>query len=294
MISGLAIGRKIDAFFGKRLFLFLASPGTVFLFGDFEGLSQTDHVLAGAKGVHGFGFALEGFGVVVGGLDGETNAALGLIDLDDAGFHFLADLEGVLDFFDTLFADLRDVDEAVDVVLELHEGTKVGDFRDGALDEIADLEATVDFLPGIVLELFDAEADALVDLVDVDDDGFEFVALFEGFARVVDLAGPGKVGHVNHAVDAFFQFHKRAVGGHVADGALDLLADHVADFDLVPWVRLELADAEGDLLLVFVDAEDHRFDFLAEREHVERTGDALGPREFGDVDEASPHLLRSE
>ena len=76
---------------------------------------------------------------------------------------------------------------------------------------------------GSSLELLDAEADALVGLVDVDDDRFDFVALLEDFGRVIDLAGPAHVGDVDHAVDAFFEFHERAVGGHVADLALDLL-----------------------------------------------------------------------
>ena len=63
-------------------------------------------------------------------------------------------------------------------------------------------------------------------------------------------------------------------------------ADRVADLDLVPRVRLELADAERDLLLVRVDAEHHGLDLLVEFEHVAGAGDALGPGKFGDVDQA--------
>jgi hypothetical protein len=48
-------------------------------------------------------------------------------------------------------------------------------------------EAAVDFFPRILIELLDAEADALIGLVDVENNGFEVVALFEHFARVVDL-----------------------------------------------------------------------------------------------------------
>jgi len=183
------------------------------------------------------------------------------------------------------------VHEAVDVVLELDEGAEVGEFRDGALDEITDAEAAVDFLPRILVELLDAQADALVRLVDVEDDGFEVVAFFEHLAWMIDFAGPGEVGHVNHAVDAFLEFHERAVGGHVADLALDLLADHVAKLDLVPRIRFELADAERDFLLVFVNAENDRLDLLAEGEHIGGTRHALGPREFGDMDEAFDAVL---
>ena len=134
-----------------------------------------------------------------------------------------------------------------------------------------------DLLPRIAFELLDAEADALVLLVDVDDHGFEFVALFDHLGRVIDLLRPRHVGDVDHAVDAFFQLHERTVSGEVADGALDLAADLVAVFDFVPRIGLELADAEGDFLLLFVDAEHDGFEFLADGEHVGRAGDALGP-----------------
>ena len=78
------------------------------------------------------------------------------------------------------------------------------------------------FLPRIVVELFDAEADALVGLVDLEDHGLDFVALLEHFGRVIDLARPGDVGDVDHAVDAFLQFDEGAVAGEVANLALDL------------------------------------------------------------------------
>ncbi len=64
---------------------------------------------------------------VVRGLDRETDAALDFVDLDDARFDFLADLEHVLDLVDVIFAELRDVDEAVDVVLQLHERAEAGE-----------------------------------------------------------------------------------------------------------------------------------------------------------------------
>jgi len=38
--------------------------------------------------------------------------------------------------------------------------------------------------------------------------------------------------------------------------------------DCIPWVRLELANAEGDFLFLFVDAENNRFDLLTLGEDV--------------------------
>ena len=98
------------------VFLAEDSPGRYSSCGGGEGLLEADHVFAGRRRVERVGFALDLFFGVVGGLDGEADAALGLVDLDDAGFDFLADLEDVLDLLDAVFADLRDVDQAVDVV----------------------------------------------------------------------------------------------------------------------------------------------------------------------------------
>ena len=46
-----------------------------------------------------------------------------------------------------------------------------------------------------------------------------------------------------------------------------------------------MAHAQRNFLLLAVDAQHDRFDVLAWLEHVGRFGDALGPGEFGDVDE---------
>ena len=99
---------------------------------------------------------------------------------------------------------------------------KLASLGDLAVDEVADLVTLVDVAPRIVVELLDAEADALVGLVDFEHHGFDFVALLQHFGRVIDLARPGDVRDVDHAVDAFFQFDERAVAGEVADLAFDL------------------------------------------------------------------------
>ena len=82
-------------------------------------------------------------------------------------------------------------------------------------------------LHGSIVKLLHAERDALVGLVHFEHDGFDFVALLEDFGRMIDLAGPGNVGDVDHAVDALFQFDERAVAGEIANLAFDLRADRV-------------------------------------------------------------------
>src|SRR5271166_5915733 len=116
--------------------LALAFAGTELLLGGLEGLLEADEVFAGLDGVERFALALDLLVGVVGGLDGEADATLGAVDLDDAGFDVLADLEDVLDLVDAIFAELRDVDEAVDVIGQLHKGAEAGELGDLALDDV--------------------------------------------------------------------------------------------------------------------------------------------------------------
>ena len=122
--------------------------------------------------------------------------------------------------------------------------------------------------------------------VDVEHDGIDLVALLQDLGRVVDLAGPAHVGDVHHAVDALLELDEGTVGGHVAHLAADAGADRVVVADHVPRVGLQLAEAEGDLLVVLLDAEDDRIELLTDLEQLGGLGDALGPGHLGDVDEA--------
>ena len=185
-----------------------------------------------------------------------------------------------------IFAQLADVHQTVDVVFELHESAKAGDLRNRALDDVAHLEATVDLRPWIGIKLLDAKTDALVRFVDAKHHGFHFVALLEDLRRVVDLARPAQVGHVDHPVNAFFQFHKRTVSGQVADRTAHLRANRVTTVDLVPWVGLQLTHAQRNLAFLRGNAQHNSFQLLTHRQHIRRTCNALGPGQLGNVNEA--------
>ena len=85
---------------------------------------------------------------VIRGLDRETDAALDFVHLDDARFDFLTDLEHVFDLGDVIFAQLRNVNEAIDVVLQLHERAEARQLCYLAVDQIADLVFLIDFFHG--------------------------------------------------------------------------------------------------------------------------------------------------
>src|SRR5262249_8584535 len=77
-----------------------------------------------------------------------------------------------------------------------------------------------------------------------------------------------------------------AVVGQVADGADDGGALRVLPGDLVPRVGLDLLHAQGDLLLLLVDAEDLHLNLIAGLDQLVGVVEALSPGHLADVDEA--------
>src|SRR6267143_1329544 len=175
--------------------------------------------------------------------------------------------------------------EAVNVVLQPDERAEAGKFGDITGNEIADLVILVNVRPRVLGQLFDTDGDALVGFVHFQNDGFQFVALLHNLRRVIDLARPGNVRDVNHAVEPFLQFDESAVTGEVANLAFDAGAGRVFLLGTVPRVGFELADAEADFLLVTINAEHDSFDILVWFEHVAGLGDTFGPGKFGDMHE---------
>ncbi len=140
--------------------------------------------------------------------------------------------------------------------------------------------------PGILLGLLEAEGDALVVAVDVEDDDVDRVPLLHDLRRVLDPLGPGHVGDVDQAVDARLDLDEGPEAGQVADLALDAGADRVAERQHRPRILLGLLHAEGDLLLRLVDLEDHGLDGLADGDDLRGMPDVAGPGHLGDVHQA--------
>ena len=111
------------------------------------------------------------------------------------------------------------MDEAFDACFDFDERAVRHEVGDLALDLRADREALFDLVPRILLGLLEAEGDALLLLVDVEDDDVELLADLEQFARVAEAA-PGHVGDVEQAVHAV-EVDERTEIGEVLDRALD-------------------------------------------------------------------------
>src|SRR5262249_31491826 len=91
---------------------------------------------------------------------------------------------------------------------------------------------------------------------------------------------------VDQAFDAFFDLNERTKVGELGHAAIDRLALAIAGFDGFPRIAFELLDAERELLVGFVNAEDDSTDLVRFLEPLGRMPELLGPCDVADVDEA--------
>lgn len=130
----------------------------------------------------------------------------------------------------------------------------------------------------------EAEGDLAAVAVDVEHDGFDFIADGEHVARLADALGPAHFGDVDQAFDAGFDFDERAVRHDVDHLAVDLAALRILGDHVVPRVAGLLLEAERNALFFLVDADDDDFEVLADRKNFGRMGDAA-PGNIGDVEQ---------
>ena len=177
------------------------------------------------------------------------------------------------------------MDHAVDVVLDFDERAVAGHVADLALDAAADRIFLGQDFPRIALLLAQAERNLAAVAVDVEHDGFDLVADVQDVARLADALSPAHFGDVDQALDAGFDLDERAVRHDVDDLAVDLAALRILRDHVIPRIAGLLLEAEGDALLLLVDADDDDFEFLTDRKHLGRMRDPA-PGDIGDVQQA--------
>ena len=224
--------------------------------------------------------------------EGEADLALFDVDPDHPDLDLHARLNDLLGSRDLVIGQLGDVQQTLEVLLELHEDTEVGDLRHVAREQVPDVVVVRDHVqPRVGRELLEAERDALLLRVDREDDALHPIALANDLGRVADLLGPAHVGDVQQAVDALFDLDERAVGGQVADRTLDDGSRGVLLLGEIPGVRLGLLHAERDLLLLLVDLEHDDLDLVARLDELGGVVHPAGPGHLGDVDQTFDAVL---
>src|ERR1700730_1457276 len=177
------------------------------------------------------------------------------------------------------------MDHAVDVAVEAEEQPELGLVLDLALDERAGRVLLDEDLPRIAHGLLEAERDAALDGIDLEDLHLDLLRGGDDLARMHVLLGPRHLGHVNQALDAGLQFDERAVVGDVGHAALEAGADRELGLDALPRIGLQLLHAERDAVGLMVDLDDLDLHLLADVEHLGGVIDAP-PRNIGDVQQA--------
>ena len=177
------------------------------------------------------------------------------------------------------------MDEAVDAAGQADEHAEVGDRLDLALHLVALLVVHRELVPRVRHALLHAERDAAAVLVDLEDHHLDLVAQLHDLGRMDVLVGPVHFGDVDQAFDARLDLDERAVVGDVGDLAEEARARRVAARQADPRILAQLLHAERDAVLLLVELEDLRGDFVADREHFRRMLDAA-PGEIGDVQQA--------
>src|SRR2546423_2586451 len=173
----------------------------------------------------------------------------------------------------------------VDVAVEPEEQAEFGLVLDLALDSGTDRVLLDESLPRIAHRLLQAERDAALDRIDLEDLDFDLLRGRYDLAGVHVLLGPRHLGDVDEALDAGLELDEGAVIGDVGDPALVARAHREFRLDALPGIVEQLLHAERDAVGLVIDLDDLHLDLLPDVEHLGRVIDAA-PGDIGDVEQA--------
>src|SRR5208282_106969 len=196
----------------------------------------------------------------------ERDATLGRVHAEDDAVDFVAYVDELRGVFHALRpGHFADVDEAFDALFEFDESSVVGDADNATVNVGADGIAVLGVEPGVGCELFEAERDALLVFVVLQNLDLNLIAYIDEVARV-GKASPGHVGDVKEAIDSA-HIDESAVFGEILDDAgedaafLEMLEGLAALLALLFFEKLFAGD--DDVAALFVELDDGDFHRLA-------------------------------
>src|ERR1043166_1336218 len=135
------------------------------------------------------------------------------------------------------------MDKAVDALFDLDKSAEIGHVADSALHHRADAVTRLDGGPGIRFQLLEAERDAAIAWIHVENHGLHLIARLDDLRGMLHAPRPRHLGDVDEAFDSGFEFHECTVVGDVDDAA-DHTAVHGETFrHSLPRIGLELLDS---------------------------------------------------
>ena len=159
------------------------------------------------------------------------------------------------------------MDEAVNAFFDFNEYTEVCEVAHFGGVFRADGVFLFDILPGILFELFDAEAHLALVAVESEHNGFHFVADFHEVLGAAEVLAPRHFAYVDETFYAGSDFNECTVVSHDDNAAIDFVAHFDVGSESIPGMGLELLETEGDTFLLVVEVEDNHIELLVEADN---------------------------
>ncbi len=155
-------------------------------------------------------------------LDAEAHLALVAVESEDNGLNFVANVHELLSRAQVLAPrHLRNVDQAFNARSNLNECTVVGDDNNLTLHVVTHLELAVESIPRMRSELLQTESDALLLVIEVEDNDIDLLVEGNNLVRIA-YAAPRKVGDVDESVNTA-EVNEYTVRSDVLDGTFENL-----------------------------------------------------------------------
>ncbi len=200
-------------------------------------------------------------------LHAEGYAAVAGVDAENYRVDLVAGLDELGGMLEALGpGHLREVNQALDALLKFDERAVVGNGKHAAVHLGADRISLCGVEPRVGRQLLEAERNALLFLVELENLDLNLVADVDQIARMGEAA-PAHVGDVQQAVDAA-QVDERAVVGQVLDRAgqnraLGEMLHGGGALGVLLFLK-ELLAADHHVAALLVELDDADFDLLAE------------------------------
>src|SRR5215218_2660552 len=170
--------------------------------------------------------------------------------------HFLVLLQQLFRMLELLRpSDVRDVNQSIDAFFKLDERSKVGKISDLAVDLCSDRVPDRDGVPGIVLQLLHAEADAFFLRVDTEHLDFDLVAFVKLAFRIRTAFRPRDLRNVNQSFNTGLELNEDPIFGDRRNFSSDLRIDRVNFNDGGPGIGLELLVSERNFFFLAIELE---------------------------------------
>src|SRR6266850_1070081 len=160
-------------------------------------------LMRGDESIPGVGFEV---------LDRKREPPILDVDARNHRFDLLALLQDLARMFDSSGPRyVRHVHQTVNAVFDFDEGSEIREVADATVHPRTHLIALIQSSPGVILNLFHAEADAPSLGVNGKHFNFDRITRINQLARMLDPFGPTHLRHVDQTLDTVFKFYERAV-----------------------------------------------------------------------------------